>query len=407
MTRIQDLAEIYQRPDWVRRVNAMGDSVGGAQHLISLDPDELATRARLAMGLDDFGDFDGDWRGRFESLCQSLERDAKLNTVGRLMCRQELQRGLCTRLLLAARHKQQPAIAHERVTAPMIITGPARSGTSILFELIALDPNARGVLATEAAHPVPAGSAASQTVLAMTECEQEFWMDVQPEISSIHDFGSDLPVECVTITLPSFSGGHWFMVANLESWVPDFAANLQYHRALLQTLQHGAPPATWVVKTPVYMMMLELAFETYPDAWILHTHRDPLKTAPSGLSTLATVRWERSDHVELDGMGDGTGAMLAHVMECRASGDLPDRFVDLHFSRLMADPVGAIGEAYEAMGREFLPEHAEAIRSYLARKPKDRHGRHRYSPEQWGLDPGEIRASTRPYTDHYGIELEG
>ena len=95
--------------------------------------------------------------------------------------------------------------------------------------------------------------------------------------------------------MPSFSGGHWFMVADVASWIPDFAATMQYHEALLQTLQHGAPKCTWVCKTPVYMMMLDLAFATYPDAWILNTHRDPVKTAPSGLSTLATVRWERSD----------------------------------------------------------------------------------------------------------------
>ena len=120
--------------------------------------EELITQASRSTHLEDFGSFDGDWRSRFESLCESLERDAQLNTVGRLMCRQELQRGLCTRLLLTERRKQEPAIEAERVVAPLIITGPARSGTSILFELIALDPNARGVLGTEAAHPVPSGS---------------------------------------------------------------------------------------------------------------------------------------------------------------------------------------------------------------------------------------------------------
>jgi hypothetical protein len=407
MAQIHDLAEHYTRPDWVRRVNAMGSSVGGARYLLSLDPGELVESAAASTALDDFGDFDGDWRARLDALCASLERDARLNTVGRLMCRQELLRGLCTRLRLARARTEHPAIADERVTAPMIITGPARSGTSILFELIALDPNARGVLATEAAHPVPPDAASPQDVLEMTECEQEFWVDVQPEISTIHDFGSDLPVECVTITLPSFSGGHWFMVANLESWQPDFAATMQYHEAVLQTLQYGAAPRTWVVKTPVYMMMLDLAFATYPDAWILHTHRDPLKTAPSGLSTLATVRWERSDHVSLDGMADGTGAMLTHVMQRRIAGELPDRFVDLHFADLMADPVETIGAAYERMGRPMLPDHAQAIRDYLACKPKDRHGRHRYSAEQWGLDAKALRAATRAYTDHYGIALEG
>ena len=70
------------------------------------------------------------------------------------------------------------------------------------------------------------------------------------------------------------------------------------------------------------------------------------------------------------------------------------------------DPVKTIGEAYARMGRAFVPEHADAIREYVARKPKDRHGKHRYSAEMWGLDTAELRESSRPYTDHYGIALE-
>ena len=33
------------RPDWARRLIAMGPNVGGAQHLIPLDPDELIATA--------------------------------------------------------------------------------------------------------------------------------------------------------------------------------------------------------------------------------------------------------------------------------------------------------------------------------------------------------------------------
>ena len=45
MERIHDLADHYTRPDWVRRVNAMGRSVGGPRYLISLDPGEMVETA--------------------------------------------------------------------------------------------------------------------------------------------------------------------------------------------------------------------------------------------------------------------------------------------------------------------------------------------------------------------------
>jgi len=408
MPSFRKLSEHYTRPDWVRRINAMGDSVGGAEKLIPLEPDRLVRAAIDSTGgLSDFGDFDGDWHTRFLSLIAELESTGKLNALGRLMTRQELLRGLRTRLLLTRARSQTPAIAKEQIEAPLVITGPPRSGTSILFELLALDPNARAPLAWEVLHPVPFGGASEAELRAMAECEQEFWADVQPEFAAIHELRADLPVECVTLTLPSFTGGHWAMIANLPNWVPDFPAAMAYHRALLQTLQHGGPRRNWVLKTPLYLVFIDLLFATYPDAWVVHTHRDPLKTEPSSLSTLATVRWERTDEVELpEAGGAGLGAMMIHLAKRRAAGEVPDRIVDSHFSDLMGDPVAAVDKLYGQMDRPFLGEHADAIRRYLAAKPKGKFGKHKYSPEEWGFDPVQLREQMRPYTDHYGVALE-
>ncbi|MEE8521716.1 MAG: hypothetical protein V3S83_10180, partial [Gemmatimonadota bacterium] len=216
MSPIKNLSAYYTRPDWVRRINAMGDSVGGAEKLIPLEADVLVrTAVDSTGGLSDFGAFDGDWYARFTSLITELETTAKLHTLGRLMTRQELLRGLRTRLLLTHARNETAAIADEKIETPLVITGPPRSGTSILFELLALDPNSRAPLGWEVLHPVPFKGATESTRLAMSECEQEFWADVQPEFAAIHELRSDLPVECVTLTLPGFSGGHWGMIANI------------------------------------------------------------------------------------------------------------------------------------------------------------------------------------------------
>ena len=408
MPPVKSLSERYTRPDWVRRIIAMGESVGGPEKLIPLDGDALVrTAVDSAGGPTDFGDFDGDWRARFDHLIAEIEATGRLHALGRLMTRQELLRGLRTRLLIARARNQTPAIADERIEAPIVITGPPRSGTSILFELLALDPNARAPLAWEVIHPVAFGGESEAARRAMAECEQEFWADVQPEFAAIHELRADLPVECVTLTLPSFTGGHWGMIANLPNWVPDYPAAMDYHRALLQTLQHGGPPRSWVLKTPLYLVFIDLLFATYPDAWVVHTHRDPLKTEPSSLSTLATVRWERSDDVELpEAGGAGLGDMMILLAQRRAAGDLPDRIVDSHFSDLMADPVAAVEKLYGEMARPFLAEHADAIRRYVEAKPRGKFGRHRYSPEEWGFDPARLRERMLPYTDYYGVELE-
>ena len=408
MDRIKNLAQHYVRPDWVRRMNAMGESVGGASYLVPFDTEELIRQAIDSTGgLDDFGDFDGDWRGRLESLVRELESTGQLNTVGRILTRQELLRGLRTRLLLSAARREEPAMAEEKIEAPIVITGPPRSGTSILFELLSLDPKARAPLAWEGIHPVAWPGADSDARRAMAECEQELWADIQPEFAAIHELRADLPVECVTLTLPSLTGGHWGMIANLPDWEADYPASMQYHRALLQTLQFGQPKQNWVLKTPLYLVFIDLLFETYPDAWVIHTHRDPLKTEPSSLSTLATVRWERCDEVALpEAGGAGLGLMMIALANRRKAGELPDRIVDSHFSELMADPVASIEKLYDSMGRPFESAHADAIRDYIEQKPKGKFGTHRYTPEEWGFDPVALREQMRPYTDHYGVQLE-
>ena len=126
-----DLSRRMPRPDWVRRANAMGDAAGGARELIPLDVPAMVASAERTTGLSDFGAFDGDWQARLESLVSNMEETARLNVVGRLMIREELQRSLCTRLFLAKRWTDAPAIANEEITAPIVITGPGRSGTEM------------------------------------------------------------------------------------------------------------------------------------------------------------------------------------------------------------------------------------------------------------------------------------
>ena len=144
---LKPMSERSPRPDWVRRINVMADSVGGAANLITLDVDELVAIASTTTGLSDFGAFDGDWRGRLDSLVDAIEADSNLSVVGRLMTRQEIIRSLGTRLFMARRLDEEPAILDEVIEAPVIVTGQGRSGTSILFELLALDPEMRSISA--------------------------------------------------------------------------------------------------------------------------------------------------------------------------------------------------------------------------------------------------------------------
>ena len=408
--KIASMSERYERPAWVRRVNAMGDSVGGARRLVPLDADALHAESAESLGGGRFGDFgDPRWRERFDALVAALDA-AEQTVVGRLLTRQELLRSLRSRHLLARALDADPGIAGEAIRAPVIVTGPARSGTTILFELLWLDPAFRAPLAWEALHPLPLPGAARDRRAELSECEQELWADVQPEFAAIHELRSDLPVECVTLTAPSFCGPHWPMCAQMPTWAPDMEEMYRFHRRILQVLQRGAAPRTWLLKTPGHLMTLGLVFATYPDAWIVQTHRDPAKTMPSTVSTTAMVQWLRTEDVDVGALSAAIegmfGAALNGVAAARADGSLPDRFVDVHFQSLLRDPVATLRAAYARMGRPFGAEHAERIRDYLAAKPRGKFGAHRYSPEEWGFDAAALRARLAPYIERFGVELE-
>jgi hypothetical protein len=406
------MAERYRRPDWVRRLNAMADSVGGdARRLVPIDAAELLRDTEASLGPRPPGNLgDAAWQDRFEQLVRAVDRSS-MHVVGRLMTRQELLRALRTRWLLLGEVAAHPAIASERVTAPWIVTGPARSGTTILFELLSLDPELRAPAAWEALHPLPRRPQDDGGErVAWSECEQELWADVQPEFAAIHELRSDLPVECVTLTLPCFCGTHWSMIGQLEGWSFDIAAMYDFHRRFLQVLQHGAPKRTWLLKTPGHLMTLENLFATYPDAWVIQTHRDPAKTMPSTVSTTAMVQWMRTDHVDLPALAAAIEAAftyaLNHSVELRGSGTVRDRFVDVHFDRLMRAPVETLREAYGRMGRDLGREHADRIVAYLRDKPKGKFGTHHYTPEEWGFTAGGLRRALSPYVEHFGIALE-
>ena len=411
------MADRLVRPDWVRRINLMAGSVGGyARDLVPIDAGDLLDTAAVALGGMPRGDLgDPRWQERFEALVAAVDA-APMHTVGRLMTKQELLRSLRTRLLLIAAVDADPGIVERPVTAPVIITGPARSGTTILFELLALDPGLRAPTAAEALHPVAlpeaGGGCGPPDPVVLSECEQEFWADVQPEFQALHELRSDLPVECVTITQGSFCGFHWNMINSMDGWMPDPAVNYAYERHFLQVLQHGAGPTQWVLKTPAHLMLLPLLYAEFSDAWVVQTHRDPAKTMPSTVSTTAMIQWLRTEHIDLDGAAQNILAVFAAGLngsvDVRASGTVPaDRFVDIHFAELMSDPVTTLRAAYATMGRDFTDDHAAAVLHYLAHKPKGKFGVHRYQPEDWGFTAEGLRSALAPYIDHYGVAHEG
>ena len=313
-----------------------------------------------------------------------------------------------------------PEILDVPVESPLFVVGPPRTGTTILLELLALDPQLRAPIAYEALYPL-ASMGSVERRLTLSESEQELWADIHPEFMTMHELASGLPCECVHFLMYDFSGPYWGMIYDTPTFTGWQLEHLEaitrvykLHRRMLQTFSHETSdrsPRRWLLKSPFHVASLPALFAEYPDARVIHTHRDPRKFLASLVSILSALRFMRSDAVDVAAIA---GAMqvtyqmfLDGAIAQRVDGEIPDeRIVDLHFVDLMADPVTELRRVYEELALEWPSGHDHVVTRYLEQKPKGKHGAHSYSLADVGLDDESVRATFKNYVAHYGIREE-
>ena len=405
------------KPEWVERLDAHGRAVGGAAFLLSLDPVDLLAAARASTGLEDFG---GDsWRPHFDVLVTALEDEARLTTVGRVLARTELLRALRQRLLLTHRWAADPSILAAPVVAPVFVVGTGRSGTSILHELLALDPANRVPLTWELLHPGEAVGSPDEQAAARRAGDEvhRAWADFQPAYATMHHNAGDEPNECILATMLEFLSDQWGGTYEIPTYSghlvgADQTEAYRYHRRVLQTLERRAPAgAGWVCKAPSHLSQLRTLFAVYPDARVVQLHRDPLKTVPSTVSLMGTIRSMRCEQVDVDGLAPlislGYSLMLDDTLDARASGALPDgQFIDVRYADLMAAPAATVLGVYERIDRPVPEGLGHAVERHLAERPKGAHGEHRYSLADFGLDPSAERARFARYQARHDVPDE-
>ncbi len=406
------------RAPWVAPLNALGESVGeGGRALVPLDVDAALAAAERVTDLSDFGD-DG-FREGLALLVRALETEARPTLLGRLMARAEIARILESRLHVEALVREHPQTLREHVSAPLIVTGLARTGTSLLLELLWRDPQNRVPLSWEMMYPADAARAPAvdpAPAIARAAQEIELQNHALPAIRTMHEHGAHLPSECIYLFAHEFATDMFTGYYQIPSYTMWMAARDQTplyarHRRLLQLLQWRRPARRWVLKAPSHMNHLRELFAAYPDARVVITHRDPLQVLGSLANLMASLRWTRSDRVDygalVGAMAFGHAFLAERVMVERDGGGLPeDQILDVRYCDLVADPVGTVRRIGEWQGAPLGAEAEAAIGGWIARRPKDRHGAHDYSFADTGLDLATERARHAEYQRRYAVPSE-
>ncbi len=380
-----------------------------------LEENALLNEAMLNTGLADFGD--DIFREGLGVLLETLEGEAKLNDYGYEFAHRDILRNLENRLRVTEDQKRHPDILDVKIEKPIIIVSPPRTGSTILHHLMAQDPDSRSLATWECNLPSPPPQTASRD----TDPRIAQWEQVmgsghlsEREFKAMHPMGARMPEECLTLMAFDFKSqifNYQFNVPSYELWLEeqDLLPVYETHRRLLQQLQWRCPRKRWVLKAVGHLWGLKEIFAVYPDVRIVQTHRDPLRVIGSLTSLMTLGLGMTSDEIDSSAIGthwaDSWIKALQKTIDFRDSGAVPEqRFFDVHYNESMKDPVAMIARIYAHFGIEFSAGAERRITDFLANNPKDKLGAHRYTLQQYGLDPEKLKQRYQFYLDRFDVD---
>lgn len=390
------------------------NNVGNALKFVGVKPFKLDVNKMISKAKKN-ANFEGEIPANIvlgmTKLFDSIHTEGNVNPFGALATKTLFERTLTQRLLMEKHFNENPEIEKAEIKAPIFIIGMPRTGTTILHAMMHEDAANRSPLAWECLVPHPVQQPETfhdneQLATITKEFGQLF--KLVPDFLRKHHMSPVSPQECLGITsfdFNSFQTSAQVYVPSYMDWFFDEADKLgtmKFHKRFLQFLQSGGVKADrWLLKSPVHLMRLKEIFEVYPDAKIVMTHRSPHKVVASAASLISSVRSLYSDTEKPERTGaeqaDYWSKSFERFLKDRKDLNKEDQIIDLKFEDFVADQVGTIQKIYDKFGMELTEDTKDKMDVFLSKNPKDVHGVHNYSLEDFGLTGEQIDSQFKNY----------
>ena len=377
-----------------------------------LEREALLSAACARAALSDFGDT---WF--FEPMDQYLaaaNAEAWLTPAGVAGQTEVVVKGLASRLRMIEDIKRHPEILDERVEVAGIILGLPRTGSTIFHRLLASTPGMTAIRWYEAQNYAPfpgeqRGNPSERRAYARAMIDG--WMQLSPELASIHPLDPDSPDEEIIVL------GQMFVSTMIEgmSFVPSFCDWLDGYdqsrghedlKVILKYLQWQDPArkgARWILKSPSHLPYTEIAARAFPEAVLVMTHRDPLDVVPSYVSMEAAL-YKLSATIPDEEVGRFWFRRLVQWMrrfEAARARIGEHRFIDIDYRAVGREPLVQAGRVLEAMGIAGDDQRDVLLSEFLEGNKREQRPLHDYSLERFGLDEAEIRNEFADYRARY------
>lgn len=373
------------------------------------DVTSLLSIAERQTKLSDFGDHR--FLEAMAFLLESVEREAKLNALGRFVFHQHAIQLLRNRLYLQQDSRIDSRIYRQKISKPVFITGLPRTGTTLLHNLLAQDEELfRAPLTWEVIYPSPAQG---KTRPRIERAERDLkWFDrLVPTFRSIHPVSAGLPQECVAIMSHCFLSQEFdtmFDVPEYELWLEkqDQRPVYAFHKQFLQHLRPGTTERRFVLKAPAHLNSLEAILAVYPDAQIVHSYRHPFQVLPSLANLTFILKSAFSD--DMDPLETGPSVLeycLRNLQRFFASRDRLQTSccTDVAYTDLLRDPISVIRQIYVSLGEILTSEAEFRMMKFLRENAQGKFGRHVYSAAAFGLKPPAIEEQFRFYIERFNM----
>ncbi len=387
---------------------------------IDLSEQALIAEAKQETGIANFRD--ESFLPAMRALLASIESEANLNPFGRFVAKSRTMRTLTNRLWADACFEAHPQILQRRIVAPIIIVGPHRSGTTRMQRMLATDTRLQHLTTWEGLNPAPrlglpdGGRAARYEEIKKSLEGRE---TVYPGAYVAHPMHADWPEEEMLLLNHSFCGFAPLGLYNVPSYYQwflkaDKTAGYRYMADLMRLISwsRGEPEdKRWVLKNPQHMLDIDVLLKVFPDAKLVFTHRDPLKTVGSVMSLMWFYAVQHTDlacRAQIrDVWLDFCEQMARRCMKARES--IPEsQQMDVHYEEMNRDWRAVMRRVYAFGGMTFPSEVEAAMNAWLNRSDSEKlHGKHRYSFEDFGTSSAEVDARMMFARKKYAIPYEG
>ena len=383
----------------------------GSGQTFSNSFDELHDAASERTGVSDFGDTEYHLGLRY--LLYSLDKDVPFTEQGVAAAKSLLTGVLIQRLLTEEGWKNNPRYRQVNIERPIVIVGLPRTGTTALHSLLARDDRFQGIEAWLTTAPMvrPARDKWENNPFyqAFVEATEKKKAHI-PELAAIHDTVAGDLEENVLLCAQNFVSNYFcvFGAVSYDDWWWGQSELSSYSRFADTLRLIGLTDSRhWLLKCPHHLFDMNSLFEVFPDACVVHTHRDPAKAIPSVCSYLKVSRRALfvGENCNPGLLGPVEAVKWLHALARSEPSRVgrEDQFCDVLHGDFLEDPIGEVRRIYRQFGLVLTPEIESRMHSWLDSQPAEQKGGHQYTASQFGLNEAALREMYANYMENYGL----